>query len=77
MTAKKSAQPIGGHSTLQKWNAFARFMDLVLVFVFGYLAMNSGWWVWWLCAAFCAFTAATAPLEKLFPKVTRRLLKIK
>lgn len=63
--------------TVKKVSMAGRIMDLGLAVLWVYLALHSetsGWRItFWVFAAFCLFTAATAPIDKLFAIVNARM----
>jgi hypothetical protein len=69
-------------STVKKVSNGARVMDAVLCVAFFVAALNaekfSGWWWFFVVSSvFCAFTASTAPLEKLNKFIVGRFIKSK
>lgn len=67
--------------TVTKVSNFARALDAVLVVVFAALVVQNVMlqsWTWALgfaaCALFCAYTAATGPLDRVFSGVRSRFL---
>ena len=77
---ERMPQGSGMRDTMRKMQSGARISDIVLAVLFAVFAMRShgGWAVfWWLSAAFCAVTAATSPMEKVFDWVQRRFLGVR
>jgi hypothetical protein len=67
-------------TTVKKVSAGARVLDAVLCVVFAYMAFKAEgteWRAFWgVCSAFCAFTAATGPLDRL-PALIQRLVGVR
>lgn len=62
--------------TVKKVSGGARIVDAVLAVVFLGLAINSGWWFWWVSAVLCVVTATTSPLEKLHDFVKGKFVAV-
>jgi hypothetical protein len=81
MADMQKVKPVKGmKATVRKVSAGARILDVVFTVVFAYLAFTSETLLWQvlfgLSAVFCAYTAITAPLEKL-PSVIGRALSLR
>ncbi|WP_292627003.1 hypothetical protein [Novosphingobium sp. 17-62-19] len=70
----------GMSTTVKKVSMGARVLDAVLCVVFAYLALKADsieWRSFWAVgSAFCAFTAATGPLDRL-PALVQRLMGVR
>ena len=64
-------------SAFKKAGRGARVVDGVLGVIFIGLALNSGWWVWWLSAALCLVTVVTSPIERAVAWLSANVVKIK
>lgn len=69
----------GMQGTVRKVSVGARVLDGILCAVFAYFAFTTtgGWQIFWAASAvFCAFTAATGPLDRL-PALIQRIMGVK
>ena len=80
---KAVAQPTSNkekHSLVKKVSFGARVLDAGLCVLFAWFALTSDtvfWQIFWgLGAAFCAYTAATGPLERI-PALVQRLMGVR
>ena len=76
----KPAPRTGMQGTVKKVSVGARLLDgaLCLLFAwFAYTTESTGWQIFWVISSmFCAYTAATAPLERL-PALVQRIMGVK
>ena len=66
--------------TVKKMSVVARLLDAALCVLFAWFAYttdSTGWQIFWVVSSmFCAYTAATAPLERL-PALVQRIMGVK
>jgi len=76
----KPAPRTGMQGTVKKVSIGARVLDAALCLLFAWFAYTSdstGWQIFWVVSSmFCAFTAATGPLDRL-PALIHRVMGVK
>lgn len=76
----KPAPGKGMHGTVKKVSIGARVLDAFLCVLFAWFAYtseSSGWQIFWIIGSvFCAYTAATGPLDRL-PALIQRVMGVK